>query len=86
MDRKLVQVERGNVVLRVPDDDVQRYIDNGYNLIDDNGNVLQSSVPKDLGTLQRAYEEQTARVKELESEIEKLKSAKSPASRSRKKQ
>ena len=49
MEQKLVQVERGNVVLRVPDYDVQRYIDQGYNLIDDKGNVYIWSSQEDLG-------------------------------------
>lgn len=71
--RKLVSVERGNVVLQVPEDDVQRYLDQGYNLIDEHGNVIQASVPRDLGTLQKAYVDHINEIESLKSEIETLK-------------
>lgn len=76
-DVEIVQVERGNTVLRISKDDVQRYLDQGYNLIDSNGNVLKASVPRDLGTLQKAYVDHTNKIKELEEEIAKLKSTSS---------
>ena len=80
MERKLVQVERGNVVLQVPEYDVQRFLDQGYNLIDDSGNIIQASVPRDLGTLQKLYVEQSQEIERLKEEIQKLKTAK-PASK-----
>ena len=73
MERKLVQVERGNVVLQVPEFDVQRFIDQGYNLTDGHGNILQASVPRDLGTLQKLYLEHTEKIRTLEDTIQKLK-------------
>lgn len=76
MERKLVQVERGNVILRVPEDDVQRYYDQGFNLLDDNGNVIKKSLPNDVGTLQKAFINHTKKIEELESEIAKLKAKK----------
>lgn len=91
MERKLVQVERGNVVLQVPEFDVQRFIDQGYNLIDGHGNIIQASVPRDLGTLQKLYMEHTEKIKtlektilELNDQIEMLKTTKKPTSRKKK--
>jgi len=74
MAQKLLRVERGNVVLRVPDYDVQRFIDQGYNLVDEKGNVIQASVPRDLGTLQKMYTEHIEEIKQLKAEIEELQS------------
>lgn len=76
MAQKLLQVERGNVVLRVPDYDVQRFIDQGYNLVDGKGNIIQASVPRDLGTLQKLYTEHIEEIKRLKAELEELKSSK----------
>lgn len=76
MVQKLLRVERGNVVLRVPDYDVQRFIDQGYNLVDEKGNIIQASVPRDLGTLQKLYTEHVEEIKRLKAELEELKSSK----------
>lgn len=84
MEQKLVQVERGNVILRVPEDDVQRFVGQGYNVIDDAGNVIQATVPKDLGTLQKAYVEQVQEIKKLKAEIENLKTVKRTSGRKKK--
>lgn len=72
-DRKTVTVQRANTILQVPEEWVDRYIDQGYDVLDNKGNVIQKSIPKDLGTLQKAYVEHTAKIKELEKEIEQLK-------------
>lgn len=81
-DRKTVTVQRANTILQVPEEWVDRYIDQGYDVLDSNGKVIQKSIPKDLGTLQKAYVEHTAKIKELEKEIEQLKMKK--ASRQKK--
>lgn len=76
-DRKTVTVQRANAILQVPEEWVDRYIDQGYNVIDEYGNVIQASIPKDLGTLQKAYVEHTQKIKELEEIIEQLTAKKS---------
>ena len=73
MERKLVEVERGNVVLKIPEDTVQRYIDRGFSLLDENGNVIKTSIPNDVGTLQKAFVEQSEEIKKLKAELAKLK-------------
>lgn len=70
---KLVKIERGNVVLRVPEYDVQRYLDQGFNLLDDKGNIIKQSVPNDVGTLRKAFEDHIKRIEELEKENAELK-------------
>ena len=76
-ERKTVTVQRANVVLRVPEEWLDRYVDQGYDVIDDNGNVIKASIPKDLGTLQKAYIEHTQEIEELKRTIEELKQKKS---------
>ena len=68
----MARVQRGNVILRVSDDEVQRYLNMGYDLTTPTGKVIQSAIPNDLGTLQTAYIDHTARIAELEAEIARL--------------
>ena len=68
----MVRVERGNVVLKVKDDEVQHYLNLGYNVTDDTGKILQRSIPTSLGELQAAYITNTQKIAELEDTIAKL--------------
>lgn len=68
----MVRIERGNVVLKVQEHEVQRYLTLGYSVTDDTGKVLQSAIPNDLGTLQRCYVEYKAKIDELETIVAKL--------------
>ena len=68
----MVRIERGNVVLKVQEYEVQRYLNMGYNVTDDAGNVLKEAIPNDLGTLQRHYLEHKKKIEELETIVAKL--------------
>lgn len=68
----MARVERGNVVLKVKDHEVQHYLNLGYNLTDEAGNILKESIPTNLGELQKAYLEHTKKIGELEETIAKL--------------
>lgn len=69
----MVKVKRANVVLDVPEVDVQHYIDKGYNVVDDRGHILKEAIPRDIATLQKAFHDKSAKIKALEAEIESLK-------------
>ena len=69
----MARVERGNVVLQVKDYEVQHYLNLGYNLTDEAGNILRKSIPTNIGELQTAYLEHTKKIAELEDTIAKLK-------------
>lgn len=66
------RVTRGNVVLHVKDDEVQHYLQLGYNVTTPMGKVLQASVPSDIATLQRHFVDSNAKISMLEAEIAKL--------------
>lgn len=68
----MARVERGNVVLDIKDTEVQRYLDLGYNVVDEKGKVIKACVPTDLATLRKAYIEHTAKIAELEATIKSL--------------
>ena len=68
----MARVERGNVVLQVKDHEIQHYLNLGYSLTDDKGNVLRQSIPTNIGELQKAYLEHTKKITELEETVAKL--------------
>lgn len=71
MDKILVQ--RANVVLRVRPDEKQRYMDNGYSVIDESGAVIERAFPKDVASLTKLCHELEAEIAKKDAEIEKLK-------------
>lgn len=69
----MAKVRRANVVLKIKDEQVQRYLDSGYELInEETGEVVASPVPSDLATLRRYYVEHTDKIKMLEARIAEL--------------
>ena len=64
-----VRVRRGGAFLTISKDLVDRYMAKGFDVVDDNGKVLKASVPNDVATLQKAFEEHVARIKELETKL-----------------
>lgn len=69
----MARVRRANVVLEVKDDQLERFVDMGYDVIDDAGRVIQKSVPTDIGTLTKAYMEHEAEIEKLKAELAELK-------------
>ena len=72
-----VRVKRGGSFLTIPTTAVDRYLAKGYDVVDNNGNVVKASVPTDVNTLRAAYENQIAEIKELKERIKELESTKS---------
>lgn len=68
-------VQRANVVLDIADDEyvIDRYINDGFNLIDENGNVLKCAKPTTLEQYQSAYNEQRRLNEDLKVEVARLK-------------
>lgn len=72
MREKTVKVQRANVILQISEDSVNRYLDQGYNVIDASGKVIKESVPNDIGALRKAYVEYKKKIDELQKIIEEL--------------
>jgi len=70
----MAQVQRANVFLTIPDEDITKYLAKGYNVIDPKtGAVIRQSVPTELNALQKAWSEHEELIKQKDSEIAKLK-------------
>lgn len=66
-------VRRGGSYLTIPANAVERYLAKGYDVVDENDNVIKSSVPNDINTLKIAFEQHIAKIKELEAQNKELK-------------
>lgn len=67
-------VQRANVILQIDDNSAQKYLNLGYNVIDEKGQVLKEAIPSDVGTLRKCYVEHLNKIAELEAKIAKLES------------
>lgn len=69
----MLRVKRNNVILRINDVDKQHYIDKGFSVIDNHGQVVESA-QKDIGALERKNEQLLKENAELKDLVKKLKS------------
>ena len=65
----MAQVQRSNVLLTVPDEDIEKYVAKGFNVIDDYGRIIKQSVPTSLSELQKAFSEHVNTIKQLNAKI-----------------
>ena len=70
----MLKAVRGNVVLRIPDNEADRYLAKGFDIKDMNGKVVSKTTPTTMKDLQEAYEEKVAEVEKLKAELDALKS------------
>ena len=68
----MAKVRRQNVILTIKDDDIQHYLNLGYKVIDENGNVIAGEEPDYKQLYFQEKEKNTA----LESELKQYQSLK----------
>ena len=69
----MLTVQRGNVVLDIDEQDKDYYVGIGYNVIDAKGNIIEKSLPKDVGLLTKLYIESQAEIDKYKKQIDDLK-------------
>ena len=67
-----VLMKKGGSFLRVPQVAVSRYMAKGYDVVDENGNILEASIPNDLVTLRAAYQNHLNEIAALKKRIGEL--------------
>lgn len=71
-------VQKLNVVLTVADDVVDTYLSKGYNIIDEQGRVIQEAMPDDPNQLKLMVAKYKKEIEELKMQIVELKAKKEP--------
>ena len=64
----MAQVRRANVELTIKDSEINRYLDMGFDVIDQYGRVEKTAIPTDVATLRKAYQDQLDMIARLEAE------------------
>ena len=78
----MATVRRGNVILNIKDNEVERYSDMGYDILGSNGEVIRKSIPSDPNVLKVAYRQHLEEIRKLNEEIQELKSQLSSSTKS----
>lgn len=68
----MVKISKGNVVLDIKEDFLQSYLNQGYNVVDDNGNVIQRGNPNDVQSLKIALTDANKKIDAYANENAKL--------------
>ena len=68
-----VQAQKGNKILRISEDAIERYLGMGYSIIGADGAVLRKAVPTDNNQLKLEYTQSVKEIESLKEEIESLK-------------
>lgn len=69
------KVRKGNKILTVADDAVERYINQGYSVIDETGAIVTKAVPVGNNQLRAEYIRMSETIENLTSEIKELKAS-----------
>lgn len=69
----MIRISRGNVVLDVDETFLQGYLNQGYNVVDEKGNIIQRGTPNDVHSLKLALTEANKQIDKLVAENEALK-------------
>ena len=76
----MIYARKGNHISRIEEPQIQNLVEQGYDIVDENGTVLHRAVPTDLATLKGAYIKHMKQIEELEKEVESLKKSAKKAS------
>lgn len=68
----MAKVQRANRLLTVPDETVEKYLSDGYNLVGEDGGILRRGVTKNAADLLKELEAAKKRIAELEAKVAEL--------------
>ena len=69
----IIYAERGNRVKEISEQDIDKYVEQGYQIKDESGRVIKDTIPTDPQILKTAYINSRAKIESLEAEIKALK-------------
>lgn len=61
---------RGNKILKISEDYIERYLGQGYSITDANGNLVKKGIPHDTNALTAEVKKQDAEIANLKTQVE----------------
>lgn len=68
----MLYAKKGNKVNSISEQDADKYLANGFIILDESGKTIKAPVPTDLPTLQMYYKQSAEIIDKLKSEIKAL--------------
>ena len=72
----MIYAESGNRVVEIHEEEIDKYVEQGYKVFDGNGNLVHDAIPKDIPNLTLAFKQHVAEINELKKRIAELENAK----------
>lgn len=69
----MIKLRKANVIIRASENELNKYLARGFDVISEDGEVIKRSAPNDTNSLKKAYTEHIEEIKKLTAEIESLK-------------
>ena len=69
----MIYADKGNKVVQISENEIQRYASQGFVIKDEKGAVLKNAVPNDISSFKQAYDKQLTEIESLQNENNKLK-------------
>jgi len=69
----MIFADKGNRIKQISESDIDKYVGQGYKIVDERGRLIQDTIPTDITVLQSAFSENKAKIKKLETENATLK-------------
>jgi len=68
----MVYATRGNRMIQIEEYNIPRYVEQGYNITGQSGEVLQNAVPTDVQVLKQSFTQHVEEIKGLKAKIAEL--------------
>jgi len=68
----MVYATRGNRMVQIDESRIQSYVEQGYNIVGNRGEVLQSAVPTDINVLKQSYAQHVKEIEALKAKVASL--------------
>lgn len=68
----MLYAQKANVVTVIKDEEIDKFVSNGYKVMDESGKIIRDVVPDNLKALREAYTAHTAEINSLKAQIVRL--------------
>lgn len=68
----MLYAQQGNRVKRIREDDIQYWVEKGFTIITETGQIVQETIPVDVNSLRLGYKQKEEEIEALKAQIDEL--------------